>query len=1805
MKRMLNILLIISLLFGNMTPVYASEDISYAYENADDTEESEELYADSSEGMVGKAVNTPINPIVSENGFWKALSISGKQATLSEGKGGEYYMVKGKKALVGANSYTDNKKIVKVTKKGVATAKKLGTVNMVTAYGAVKVTVIKPKRLTKKLKLFVGDEGKIEFEGVPEGVPVSYESNKPDIAQVCEGTVRAVGVGKATIKATIGGKAYKTTVKVKDKEGSTLIVNAAVNKKTKMKGVKKPKKRAYIISDNNIVVRKGKLIVSSNNMNGSMVEVSDGHKLLVFGESPDLVTPSITLKTGQTKPIFINNDHTRLVWKSKNPNIATVSEYGVIIAQNPGNTVLTTKVNGKTLKVRVSVVKEIYNFNRPLAIVGTVLVLDGTNGHQDKIGYIRNDGRVVWEIGDLPWEDDDYDPSKPIPQPVNPEGETYKTPILVGMEGDLEKLVTPYPVTSKTDSFNLKNPTKEGYTFLGWTGSNGSVPEKDVKVRIKGLTRDQILALYYAPNYKPISYKITYDLKGGVTDPINPSSYTIESPSISLNEPVRTGYTFTGWTGSNGEVPQKSLSIAHGSLGDKSYTANFMANNYQISLDTAGGILAVDPVINYTVETDTFILPVPTRHGYIFNGWRENGTGTPVASKAIIRGGTGNRSFTADWIESQYTITVNLNGANESIADIVSPMPLKGSLTNITFKNPTRRGYTFTGWTGSNGTVLQKDLVFDVSTMSDDEINALVFDANWAINTYDIVYNLSGGISGVPANPTSYNVNSGIITLTAPTRTGYEFTGWTGSNGTVPEKNVSIPSASIGDRVYAANWSIITYDISYNLNGGTVAVANPATYNVNTEAFVLNNPTRTGYTFIGWTGSNGLTPEKQVALPSGVVEDKEFEANWSINSYKVTVNKDEDRHIDSVTGSGEYDYNSIINITAVAKIGYHTDGWTVDEGGVTVVDDSFTMPATDVTITAKAAANTVTITYDSNGGGTAPAPTTHIYGEASNLAGVGEMSKPGLMFAGWGETNSEKTWNKQASSETAFGYANTNAANTKTLYAIWVVPCGLYEHGTDTLLRSWDNLVENNIVIEGVESGKKTARVNNSYKSYLNGDLVISPEAEKLLTFSSCSSLYKVTILAPTTINSGCFGGCYNLTQVVLPDGQTEIPQAAFNGCSKLDTINIPDSVTTIGASAFSSTGFTSFTIPGTVQTVGNYVFSGCSKLATLTMEDGVQTVCDSLCAGVSSLTSVRLSASINSIGTNMFAGCTNLATAVIPEGSTIIGQSMFAGCSKLTTATLPDGLTTINQSAFAGCAKLTGVVIPETVTSIGNQAFTGCNAITEITIPYMENLGTSVFSECKGIVTATIAEGYTYIPDMMFAVDTALTTVNVPSTLTEVNDWVCNGCSKLANFDFSNIVKIGEQAFHGAKFTTLNIPNACEIGPKAFQYNLSLTAVTLVDGTTLAEKAFLGDTALTDATLPTDLPELPDEVFNGCTQLVHTSIPETVTYIGSKAFYKTRIQIANIPNGCTLGAEAFALNLNLTTATLPNDLEVLPTRIFYQCQSLGNVELPATLTTIEAQVFDGCMVMTEVIVPDGVTSIGDQAFSSMSNAERIIIPDSVQSLGWAAVASCPKIVSINIPEGVTTLDNTFASCEKLESVTIPGSVTSIGENTFMYCKALTSVEVNPDTTVSIGYRAFFGCTGLTGITLGEGVTSIGDECFEHTHITELIMPSTITSVGTSMFSSSRLETWDMSACTNLFIPDMSNSGLNYLKTVTFGAGTNIGVYAFSGCANLDTINFVGTIAEWNALDKGGSWNISCPATVVHCSDGDTTLSSP
>ena len=481
--------------------------------------------------------------------------------------------------------------------------------------------------------------------------------------------------------------------------------------------------------------------------------------------------------------------------------------------------------------------------------------------------------------------------------------------------------------TIDTETFTLDSPTKTGYDFGGWFDNEGLTGTAVTQIT-KGTTGAKTL---YA-KWTPTQYTITYNLNGGSIEGTNPANYTIESADITLINPTKIGYTFAGWTGTGLEEAAKSVTIAKGSMGNRSYTATWTINQYTITFDTKGGSEVAAITLDYGAEVTA---PAdPTKNGYTFGGW------DPALPATMPVDGA---KLTAIWTPTQYTLTYNLNGGS---IEGTNPANYTIESENITLTNPTREGYTFAGWTGTGLSGATQTV-----TIAQGSIGNRSYVATWTPITYTLTYDLAGGTLAT-ANPSEYTIESAAITLTNPTREGYTFAGWTGTGLSGATQTVTIANGSTGNRSYVATWTPITYTLTYDLAGGSVSTANPASYTIESAAITLTNPTREGYTFAGWTGTGLEEAAKSVTIAKGSMGNRSYTATWTINQYSMTF----------VFGNGQenqvitQDYGTTLTAPTPNEWTGHTfKGWNPEVPA--------TIPAEDKTFTAQWDVNKYKLTF--------------------------------------------------------------------------------------------------------------------------------------------------------------------------------------------------------------------------------------------------------------------------------------------------------------------------------------------------------------------------------------------------------------------------------------------------------------------------------------------------------------------------------------------------------------------------------------------------------------------------------------------------------------------------------------------------------------------------------------------------------------------------------------------------------------------------------------------------------------------------
>ena len=256
---------------------------------------------------------------------------------------------------------------------------------------------------------------------------------------------------------------------------------------------------------------------------------------------------------------------------------------------------------------------------------------------------------------------------------------------------------------------------------------------------------------------------------------------------------------------------------------------------------------------------------------------------------------------------------------------------------------------------------------------------------------YTVTMDTAGGD---PIRPIQYTVESEAFQLPTPVRTGYIFLGWTGEGITEPQKTIEIPQGSTGDRTYTANWQVIEYTIITLLEGGNAGSSEVYFYTVE-QTVTLPTPTRTGYTFLGWTGEGITTPQPNVTIPKGSTGDKTYIENWELTEYNITMD------LNGGSGQEKVVYTMTdedFELPTPTRNGYEFVGWTGE--GITTPQTRVKIPKGSTgnkAYTANWQVIEYTITLDTNGGPVV-SPIKYTVEDTFTLPYI---LRPGYEFAGW------------------------------------------------------------------------------------------------------------------------------------------------------------------------------------------------------------------------------------------------------------------------------------------------------------------------------------------------------------------------------------------------------------------------------------------------------------------------------------------------------------------------------------------------------------------------------------------------------------------------------------------------------------------------------------------------------------------------------------------------------------------------------------------------------------------------------------
>ena len=494
--------------------------------------------------------------------------------------------------------------------------------------------------------------------------------------------------------------------------------------------------------------------------------------------------------------------------------------------------------------------------------------------------------------------------------------------------------------------------------------------------------------------YDRISYTITFNTDGGNAIEAITAKYgaAITAPA----NPIKTGYLFDSW---DKEIPTTMP------VNGLTIKANWTPIAYTVVYDANTGTGTTASSAHTYDVAKALTANGFTKTGYTFTGWntQANGEGTSYESTEVVMNlATAQNAevkLYAQWTANTYTVKFNPGTYGEgTMADQILTYDKSESL-NANMFTSTDDSYAFAGWaTSENGDVVYKNNESVTNLAASGEFNLY---AVWKQNTINYEANPTGVQMILTDLPVTYTIGEAFDITIKPTATGYTFNGWSceayGIN-TVgkPEESITIPATATGNVELTAHWTVDEYTITFTETGDSTI--EDITQDYGTAVSKPADPTKTGYSFVGWdVDGDGDTDADDVfpaTMPATDRADKTITitAIWQIKQYTITF--------DAAGGTPTpeaitQDYNTTVDSTGVqvpSKTGYTFNGWSPAIPSV--------MPASDTTVVAQWTENNYTIKFETGDFGTIE-DIDASYTEEVALPDGTDLSNPGYEVKGW------------------------------------------------------------------------------------------------------------------------------------------------------------------------------------------------------------------------------------------------------------------------------------------------------------------------------------------------------------------------------------------------------------------------------------------------------------------------------------------------------------------------------------------------------------------------------------------------------------------------------------------------------------------------------------------------------------------------------------------------------------------------------------------------------------------------------------
>ncbi len=425
-----------------------------------------------------------------------------------------------------------------------------------------------------------------------------------------------------------------------------------------------------------------------------------------------------------------------------------------------------------------------------------------------------------------------------------------------------EGSVSPAQSSLLYDSYygNLPTPQRYGHVFLGWF----TEMEGGTQVKSNTLLKTASEHTLYA-HWKAGTYEISLNCGSGAECDTRLIEREYGSQYGELPTPTKTGYTFLGWF--TDEVGGNKITAAT-PVNKESHIiwAHWAASKYTVTLNTMGGTLS-QTTAEVTYDSKYPTLPDPIREGYTFIGWYDSEYGGLWTFNTFVEI-PGDHTLYAHW---EYPVSLDTNGGTLGYDSIMVSYNNPYNINAV----PERTGYTFLGWfTEKDG----GERITSNTKVTNGAIHTVY--ARWAPISYTATLDTNGGECDTAAVGVPYEGN--YPSLPTASRRGYDFLGWfTERDGGMLINESSLLTSPENHTLYA-HWRLSTYNITWELDGGTAQDSHPSTYtySIPTDVSALALPVKDGMVFAGWYRTDGSTEVFVREISSDTVGDITLTAKW-------------------------------------------------------------------------------------------------------------------------------------------------------------------------------------------------------------------------------------------------------------------------------------------------------------------------------------------------------------------------------------------------------------------------------------------------------------------------------------------------------------------------------------------------------------------------------------------------------------------------------------------------------------------------------------------------------------------------------------------------------------------------------------------------------------------------------------------------------------------------------------------------------------------------------------------------------------